>query len=46
MIHSNHILALSEPRFVNGQLRSVFCTGACDQRRDSFWRDWGFDGRG
>ncbi len=43
MIIPNHILALSQPGFVNGQLRTVFCAGACDQRRESFWRGWGFE---
>jgi hypothetical protein len=45
MIHPNHILALSQPGFVNGQLRTVFCAGACDQRRKSFWRGWAFERR-
>lgn len=43
MINPTHILALSESRFVTGQLRTVLCTGAPDQRRSSFWRGWGFE---
>ena len=42
MIHPIHILALSQPSLVQRQVRNVFCGGRCDQRRDSFWRGWGF----
>ena len=43
MIHPIHILALSNPGFVRRQVRSVFCGGTCEPRRESFWRGWGFE---
>lgn len=43
MINPTHILALSETRFVRGQVRNVLCAGAGDRRRSSFWRGWGFE---
>lgn len=43
MIHPTHILALSEPKFVKRQLRSVLGGSGCDERRTSFWRGWGFE---
>lgn len=43
MIHPIHILALSQPGFVQMQVRNVFCGGnGCARRRESFWRGWGF----
>jgi len=43
MIHTSHILALSQPGFVLQQVRTVFSGGdSRGQRRDSFWRGWGF----
>lgn len=41
MIEVSHILALSAPPFVRGQVERLFAGGG-DVRRDSFWRGWGF----
>ncbi len=43
MIQPIHILALSNRRFVTGQLRRLFCNGRCETRADSFWNGWGLD---
>ena len=45
MIHSTHILALSNRSFVTRQLQRVFCGGRCEPRRGSFWNGWGLDPR-
>ena len=42
MIYPIDILALSQPKFVQLQVRSMFCSGECANRRESFWRGWGF----
>lgn len=42
MIQPIHILALSQPGFVQQQVRFLFCGGECEQRRTSFWRGWSF----
>ena len=42
MIQPIHILALSNSSFVKRQLSGLFCSGECDERRDSLWRGWSF----
>ena len=44
MFQTFHILALSQPNFVRGQVTRLF-SGDGDVRRDSFWRGWGFEER-
>ena len=40
MTDSMHILALSQPDLIRHLLGPVLCNGACEPRRDAFWRAW------